>query len=121
MQAAAAMQRWLAALNGRGDLALTQAALARGVVIERCGFGGQRGQVVQVIRGQPAANRWLKMTRAVCQFELAGELSGDGEPFSARYRMTALDFVGGGLWQFRLDAGGRIAWLRHQPDELPAA
>ncbi len=109
----AALQRWVDALNARVQPEISRLAVSDSVRIERCGFDADRGRVVQVIEGLAAVDAWAAMSRDVCRFTL-GEVDADG----GRYAITAGDFTGGGRWDVRLDADGRIAWLRHQPDDL---
>lgn len=118
--AAAALVRWVEAVNAYGDRAITAAAVSPAIAIERCGFGDQRGQVVQNILGLDATVQWLAMTRDVVQFQCdVADLSTTDSAWVVRYRLTAPDdFVGGGSWTIRLDPDGMLLWLRHQPDEL---
>ncbi|MBM4343796.1 MAG: hypothetical protein FJ100_10520 [Deltaproteobacteria bacterium] len=116
-----ALRAWVAALNAYGNRSATGRVMADEVVIERGGFGAERGRVVQTIRGLDAANAWLRMTRHVVTFSAdEATLHSQGRGWSARYRLTAPDdFCGGGLWQFELDGHGRIVRLQHWPDDLP--
>ncbi len=120
--ALAALRMWVAALNGYGDRTKTALAVADTVVVERGGFGAERGQVVQTIAGTEAVNTWLAMTRhVVIFFADEASLRRDGPGWSVRYRLTAPDeFVGGGSWLFAVDDSGRIVRLQHWPDDLPA-
>lgn len=122
-----AFQHWIEALNAGGDEVQARAALTDGIVIERYGFHDRRGQVVERIEGLADARHWLAMTRPVCRFFLVdGSVQVAGGLVAARYRLTAPiehpedgdAFVGGGTWQARLSDDGRIAWLRHEPDDL---
>lgn len=108
-----ALQRWVDALNARIEPEVTRLAVSETARIDRCGFGAEEGQVVQVIEGRPGIDAWLALTRDVCRFELREVDAGGG-----RYEITAGDFTGGGRWDLTLDESGRIAWLRHQPDAL---
>lgn len=116
-----ALERWLEALNARGDLAATRRAVDTDVRIERCGFHATRHQLVEVLQGAAAVNDWLTLTRDVVQFQLDGapRCSEDGE-VTVRYSVVVetADFRGGGEWRLRLTDDGRIAWLHHQPDDL---
>ena len=114
-----AMHRWLQAINGRGHAATTALALSEDATVERYGFGQDRGTVMETFVGYAAINAWFALTREICQFQLMQAISSDESGFiSCRYQVTAGEFIGGGLWQARLAADGRIAWLSHQPDEL---
>lgn len=119
VEIANAFDRWLVALNGRGDLRQTKRACADGALVERCGFFGDRGKVVEQLQGIAAINAWLALTREICVFSLDGAVSTGDHGFEARYRIVAGDFVGGGHWMARFDAAGKMTWLQHQPDELP--
>jgi hypothetical protein len=113
MKREAAWARWVQALNAYGDLSITRRAVHEAVRLERCGVGGERGQVVQGIEGLEAVNAWLALTRDVCTFTL-GPVDEDG----ARYAITAGDFTGGGQWTATWADDGRLATLRHEPDDL---
>lgn len=110
--------RWVAALNARGDLAQTALACAEEALVERCGFFGERGNIVEQLHGIAAINTWLTLTREICVFSLDGAVASSDRGFAARYRIVAGDFVGGGHWEARFDNVGKMIWLRHQPDEL---
>jgi hypothetical protein len=115
-----AFERWVAALNRYGDPAATAAAVSDDVEILRHGFGPERGQVVERIQGVAAVVRWLALTRDICRFELVTcreAREPDGET-TARYRIIAEEFVGGGQWIATLAWDGRIHRLQHMPDEL---
>jgi len=109
---------WLAALNGRGDSRQTKRACADAALVERCGFFGDRGRVVEQLHGIAAINAWLALTREICVFSLDGAVAIGDPGFEVRYRIVAGDFVGGGHWIARFDSAGKITWLKHQPDEL---
>lgn len=113
-----ALARWLEAVNGRGQLALTEAAVTADVRVERLGFGAQRGELTETFDGPIAVNAWLARTREVVHFELL--TLHDSE---ARYlvRVDGETWRGGGTWRWQLGADGRLAWLQHQPDDLSAA
>jgi hypothetical protein len=119
--ATAALDRWVKALNNGRDPALAELAVAPDAVVERYGYHGQRGELVQRIVGGQAIAAWLALTNPLCCF------SGETTPvwddaagvWRARYRITAEEFTNGGAWQFALAPDGRIAWLRHEPDDLP--
>jgi hypothetical protein len=113
-----ALERWLHAVNGRGQLVLTEAAVAEGVRVERLGFGSQRGVLVELFEGPQAVNAWLARTREVVHFELAAIACDE-----ARYlvRVEGESWLGGGTWRWQLAADGRLAWLQHQPDDLSSA
>jgi hypothetical protein len=115
-----AFERWVVALNRYGDLSATTAAVSDDVEVLRHGFGPERGLVVERIQGIDAVVRWLALTRDICRFELVsstGAASADGE-VTARYRITAEEFVGGGEWRAQLAPDGRIRRLQHLPDDL---
>jgi hypothetical protein len=119
-----ALARWLEALNARGDQAATRRAVDDEVRIERCGFHATRDQVLEVLNGAVAVNDWLALTRDVVEFRLDGDSRCDaGGEIAARYAVVveAANFRGGGEWHLRLANDGRIAWLRHQPDDLEQA
>lgn len=123
--ATVALQRWVDALNGFGRPDLVAAAVASDIYVARMGFHDTRGEVVEELRGRAEVSAWLARTAKVVRFELsAASVTCGSEPgaCSCRYLVIAPeDFRGGGTWQARLDGGGRIAWLRHQPDDLPAS
>jgi len=114
-----AFARWVDALNRPGDPLAVARALADDAVIERHGFGATRGQLVQTIAGIAAATAWVALLRPALRFSCDPARAGEAGAFVARYRVTGPDdFVGGGEWAARLAADGKIAWLRHVPDDL---
>jgi len=121
----AALGRWVKALNAQGLARLVEAAVAPDALVERYGYGPDAGRLVELIEGRESVRRWAALTPSAVSFALAGPVSVVPEPEGpvgeARYRLAALDFVNGGAWRFRLDAGGRIAWLRHMPDDIEGA
>ncbi len=121
-----ALAAWLAALAARGTEATVAAAVAPDILIERAsGLGRHAGEVVELITGAENAARWFALSPASLRFEVAGEaveVDGDGVgSWQVAYRVTGEDFENGGLWRFRLDPAGRIAWLRHVPRPLGGA
>lgn len=119
-RAAGGLDTWIEALNRPGDAAAIHAAVEPLAVVERFGFGPQRGQCVEHLRGADAIAAWAALTNPVCRFARDGDarIEADGVTATVRYAITADDFRGGGVWRFRLGRRGRLAWLRHEPDDL---
>ena len=118
--ASRALHHWVDALNDRTPASLAQ-AVSTNIHIRRFGFGSKAGQLVEEIGGTKRVAAWIALTPPVARFTLLSEPtvdSADALLFHAHYRLNAGDFVGGGVWRFRLDAAGRIAWLEHHPDDL---
>ncbi|MSP92068.1 MAG: hypothetical protein EXR79_09760 [Myxococcales bacterium] len=113
---------WLAALNRPGDPAAVARAVHPDAVVERFGFGPQRGRCVQTLRGVDAIAAWAALTNPVCRFAPDGAAATSADPpvWVVRYVITADDFRGGGVWRFRLTQDARLEWLRHEPDDLPS-
>jgi len=130
-----AIRRWVDALNGRVDRARVEAAVHPEVRVVRWGFGTNVGQVVQDIQGTSGVAEWFGMTPATVEFDIAGPVEVEAEPSlesgdstggkeagsvaRAQYQVMAPDFLGGGIWNFRLAEDDRIIWLEHRPDDIP--
>ncbi len=115
----AMLARWLVALNHRGQG--VAAAVADQVAVQRFGFHYQRGELVEELHGPTEVAQWLARTAPVVRFELdPGEpvQTGPGA-WQVRYVVSAPDdFLGGGLWDIRLDDHGLLRYLGHHPDDL---
>jgi hypothetical protein len=130
-----AIRRWVAALNGRADLARIEAAVHPEVRVARHGFGANVGKLMQTIQGTSGVAEWFGLTPAPVEFELAGPVefetaepgapsdasavSDGGEVAQVRYQVDTPGFRGGGTWQFRLADDDRIIYLEHWPDDIP--
>lgn len=116
-----ALDRWLLALRGRGLLPPLQAALAPGFVVQRFGWDAQRGVLAERFEELPPLAAWCARSPAEVEFLLDGPVTPTDPGFQARYEVRLGDFHNGGTWRFDLAPDGRIAWLLHQPDDLPEA
>lgn len=118
---AAALERWIAALNGRGDRAATEAALAPEVCIERHAPAPRAalgtGAPLEVFTGYDEVGRWLARSPQEAVFALASAARINGALVEVDYSITAGDFHNGGKWRVRLD-GERLAWIAHHPAAL---
>ncbi|MCK6508017.1 hypothetical protein L6R53_32405 [Myxococcota bacterium] len=117
-----ALDRWLRALHGFGDLALVQAAVAAQGQVDRFGWDASRGLVVERFQGPAQVAAWCARTPRNVTFAVVdGPRPEDGAPgdWQARYEVRIGDYRNQGTWRFRLDAEGRILHLEHQPDDLP--
>lgn len=110
-----AIARWLDAVNSRGAAEDVKAALTEDAVVERYGFGERKGELAHTFRGHDEISEWLARAPAGTVFRLAGRVEGD----NVRYALAVDGFHNGGEWRWRLGGDGRIAWLRHDPDDLP--
>jgi hypothetical protein len=124
-----ALDRWLAALHGFGDLERVRAAVAGEVQVERFGWDHARGLVVERFQGPAQVAAWCARTpRNVAFAVVDGPLPEEGGPpegpdgvWRARYEVRIGDYRNQGVWRFRLDGQGRMTHLEHQPDDLPLA
>ena len=117
-----AIQRWIDALNVRGERTVLAAAFQADASVARKGFGSKTGQLVEVIEGLENVSEWMGLLPSGITFECVGpvEVAADseGEVALVRYRLSVDDFVGGGSWRFRLGDDGLVGWLEHQPDRI---
>lgn len=116
------LERWLAALHGRGERTSLEAALTPEACIERHAPApravlGQSPEPLERFEGHEAIARWLARTPAAAVFTLEEPAYTEGEWLLAPYTITAGDFRNGGLWRVRLE-GDRIALLAHYPAAL---
>lgn len=116
------LERWLAALHGRGERTSIEAALTPEACIERHAPApramlGQSPEPLERFEGHEAIARWLARTPVEAVFALAEPAHMEGEWLLAPYTITAGEFRNGGLWRARLE-GHRIALLAHYPAAL---
>lgn len=118
----AAIRRWAALLNGFGRPDDVAAALSDDALVERYGFGPNRGRLVERIHGPEHVRRWADMSPREARFELTSEVEvevdDDGTIGHAGYRITVPLFENFGRWSFRLADDGRIRWLAHVPNDI---
>lgn len=116
------IDRWLRAVNLRGESQAVEKATVPTIQVDRCGWGENNGKVVQVIKGWKDLSAWLRLSPDGTVFNLDSEVcsSSDQEPFEAvvRYRLEVSDFVGGGEWRFQMAEDGRLVRIEHRPDNL---
>lgn len=111
------------ALNHAGALDALQRAVDGAIRVRRFGYHGTRHEVLEQLDGLEQVQQWLARTPATIEFFLQeSTLQATGhQTYSVRYRLTAPDdFHGGGLWQLKVAADGRIRELDHRPDDLDA-
>ncbi len=113
-----ALARWLAALNARGTPELVQKAASDQVVVDRFGFGAQRGELRQRIVGIEAVCTWMALTPEGTVFSLSSDVAPVDDHWHVDYKLEILDFKGGGKWVLKLDSQGLITFLAHRPGEI---
>lgn len=116
------LERWLAALHGRGERTSIEAALTPEACIERHAPApramlGQSPEPLERFEGHEAIARWLARTPSEVVFALAEPPRQEGDWVVAAYTISAGDFHNGGLWRARLQ-GDRISQLLHFPAAL---
>ncbi len=89
--------------------------LAAGVVVERCGFDGERGVCLETFEGATSVCDWASRSPAGSRFTIESMREG-----SAQYTIEVAGFIGGGTWMIRLDDNERLLHITHQPDDLAA-
>lgn len=115
-----ALERWIAALNARGEPEVARAAVDPGVRIDRCSWSGpERGGVVETYEGFEATQRWLWRNPHGVVFSAASDLDEVGGEHVVRYRVAYQDFANYGHWRFTVTDDSRIRGLVHVPDDLP--
>lgn len=117
-----ALDRWLQALHGFGDLALVQAAVAEQGQVERFGWDSSRGLRVERFQGPEQVAAWCARTPTNVRFVIASAPRPDEDAagwWLARYEVQIGDYRNQGTWRFALDEAGRLLHLEHQPDDLP--
>jgi hypothetical protein len=108
-----------AAYASRGDADAVVRAFVDDAVIERMGWGPERGVIVETIAGRAAIATWLARTPAGSRFWTVGDVVADSaDGASMRYGVEVDGFVGGGRWHVRALHGGRVAALAHRPNDL---
>lgn len=117
-----ALERWLAALHGRGERSSIEAALTPEACIERHAPApratlGQATEPAERIEGHEAIARWLARTPVEATFTLAEPPRQEADWVVVAYAISAGDFHNGGLWRVRLE-GERIAHLAHYPSAI---
>ena len=119
--ARAAFERLIAAANAKGEPDLVARALEDDVRVERFGFHERKGQLREVFEGAPAVATWFQNGPwNPTTWWLEGEVrAADQGRWTVRYALEVSDFHGGGTWTAALGPSGRIAWLMHDPDDLP--
>lgn len=111
------------ALNHAEAMDTLQRALDGAIRVRRYGYHGTRKEVLEQFDGLDQVQQWLARTPPTIEFFLLeSTLQATGhQSYSVRYGLTAPDdFRGGGLWEVKVDADGRIRELDHRPDDLDA-
>jgi hypothetical protein len=121
-RATIAIARWVDALNAAGKRERLGEAVEPRLRVERFGHGAHAGRVVELIEGEEACGRWMALSPDGTHFSVTSgpsEATVEGEPcWEATYRISVAGFRNGGRWTFGLGPSGRIAWLRHAPNQL---
>ena len=116
-----ALERWLAALNQRGEPDAVQAAFTSDIRIERHPPRPRAqlgvGEPVEVLQGHAEVTTWLARSPDGTVFALVAAPVLEGEVVQAEYSIAVEDFRNGGRWLLRLE-GERICWIGHHPAAL---
>lgn len=115
----AALQRWLLALNARGELAAVVEAVSPDCELCRFGWGEEADVVKERFVGPEAVSAWLRRSPAGTVFQAEGPLTADGAGWVQPYLVRVEHFQNRGRWILRLAPDGRIASLEHRPEALP--
>lgn len=114
-----ALDRWLAALNNRGEPLAVAEALSADAEVLRHGWGADREVVKERIVGHEAISVWLRRSPVHTVFSARPPARSEAGGWAVRYEVRVEDFCNQGSWRFWLDGDGRIRRLEHLPDELP--